>query len=168
MTPLVVNVLESKGINIKTYQFQSQYYERDVTNYPELKALIAEIGRDPNLSLKTKKIITVNVIQQQIKMLTAEDLVQLKLDLNGGKNQPIAPEFLFISQLRSSLWIVRAIRGLYGNSSTKSEINTLIDQAEPKPSPDNTHSFFATKTTLNKIIESPIQEQDETARLQNK
>ncbi|WP_298624038.1 hypothetical protein, partial [uncultured Legionella sp.] len=52
MTPLVVNVLESKGINIKTYQFQSQYYERDVTNYPELKALIAEIGRDPNLSLK--------------------------------------------------------------------------------------------------------------------
>jgi hypothetical protein len=165
ITPNVTNVLEAKGINIKTYQFQSQYYERNVSNYSDLKALITEIGQDPYLSLKTKKIITVNVMQQQIKMLTVEDLNQLKQDLNGTKNKPIAPEFLFISQLRSSLWIVRAIRGLYGNSSTKSEINTLINQAEPQLIRDNSHQFFATKTALNKLIEPPVQEQDEIAKL---
>ncbi len=163
MTPKVNTVLKAKGINIENYQFQSQYYERDIKNYTELKTLIAEISKDPNLSLKTKKIIAVNVIQQQIKLLDAQELKQFKNDLNGTANTPIAPEFLFISQLRSSLWIVRAIRGLYGNSSTKSEINTLINQAQPQAA-ENTYRFFSTKTSPQPPTQ-PLLSEEESSRI---
>ncbi|KTD46211.1 Dot/Icm T4SS effector AnkK/LegA5 [Legionella quateirensis] len=130
MTPKVAEVIESKGVDIENYRFHSQYYDRKIENYADLKDVMGEISKDHDLSLKNKKIFAVNVIRQHIHSFSSEEIKQLKKDLNGTKNNPIASEFLFISQLRSSLWIVRAIRGLYGNSSTKMELNSLINDSE--------------------------------------
>lgn len=152
ITPTVTQILEDKGINIQEYRFQSKYYEQKVTNYSDLKNLITEIGQDYHLSLKTKKMISVNVIRQHIKLLSRKELEQLKTDLNGNASKPIAPEFLFISQLRSSLWIVRIIRGLYGNSSTKMELNELLDNAKKHVEKERPYHFFSS----NCLKENPV------------
>lgn len=158
ITPKVSQVLAKKDINIEEYRFQSHYYDREVNDYSDLKALITEIGQDYHLSLKTKKIITANLITQHIKQLSQEELKQLRADLNGNDKQPIAPEFLFISQLRSSLWIVRIIRGLYGNSSTRMELNELIDSTEKSFGNERTHQFFTQKSVITHSDTTPGQE----------
>lgn len=158
ITPKVSQVLAKKGINIEEYRFQSHYYDREVKDYSDLKALITEIGQDYHFSLKTKKIITTNLIRQHIKQLSKEELEQLRADLNGNDKQPIAPEFLFISQLRSSLWIVRIIRGLYGNSSTRMELNELIDGTQKDFDNGRPHQFFTQKPVLTNSDMAPSQE----------
>lgn len=144
MTPKVVEILESKSIDLEHYHFRSQYYDRKIENYADLKAVMGDISQDLDLNLKTKKIIAANIIEQHINNLSPNEMNQLKNDLNGAKNHPIASEFLFISQLRSSLWIVRAIRGLYGNSSTRMELNNLINDSECRQK-INPHQLFANR-----------------------
>lgn len=158
ITPKVSQVLANKGIDIEEYRFQSQYYDREVKGYHDLKALITEIGQDYHFSLKTKKIITTNLVTQHIKHLSKQELELLRADLNGNDKQPIAPEFLFISQLRSSLWIVRIIRGLYGNSSTRMELNELIDNTQKDFDNQRPHQFFTQKSVLTNSDTTPSQE----------
>lgn len=143
MTPKVRRLLKSRNIDIANYHFHSRYYDEKVTNYAELKAVMTEIGKDNDLSLKTKKIITEKVVKQHIHLLTPKECEQFKLDLNGSAQKPIAPEFLFISQLRSSLWIVRAIRGLYGLSSTRMELNSMINQQVNTLKSEHSFQFFS-------------------------
>lgn len=144
MTAEVADILRSKGIkNLHDYHFQSKYYGLDVDNYDMLKALITQIGMDNNLSLKSKKIITTQVIKDHIGCLKQDELEKFKHELNGTSDTPIAPEFLFISQLRSSLWFVRLIRGLYGHSSTRMELNSLINLSEKNMQKGNPFHFFS-------------------------
>ncbi|MBL7478403.1 Dot/Icm T4SS effector AnkK/LegA5 [Legionella bononiensis] len=166
MTPKVAEVLESKGVDIENYHFRSQYYDKTIANYADLKAVMGEISQDPDLSLKNKKTIAVNVISQHIKSLSSEEIKQLKNDLNGTKNNPIASEFLFISQLRSSLWIVRAIRGLYGNSSTKMELNSLINDSEYRLK-INPHQLFAQRYSSTISENRPEVTEDNESRKNN-
>ena len=163
MTPNVAEVLESKGVDIDNYRFRSQYYDRKIENYADLKDVMGEISKDPDLSLKNKKTIAVTVISQHIKSLSSEEIKQLKRDLNGAKNTPIASEFLFISQLRSSLWIVRAIRGLYGNSSTKMELNDLINDSEYRLK-INPHQLFVQRYSSTVSENKPEVDDDHESR----
>ncbi|CAM2928115.1 Dot/Icm T4SS effector AnkK/LegA5 [Legionella worsleiensis] len=146
MTPKVAEVLKSKRINLEQYRFHSRYYDRKINHYADLKKVIGEISQDSNLNLKIKKIIAVNTIKQHLENLTPNEIKRLKKDLNGTKNNPIAPELLFISQLRSNLWIVRAIRGLYGKSSTKIELNRLLNTVQGQPQLNAYHLFGATQS----------------------
>lgn len=134
ISPKTQSVLDAKGIRLEDYEFKSQYYDQEVKDYSTLKMLITQIGQDSYLSLKSKKIVTVNLVKQHIDHLSFEERGLFQQDLNGSSEKPIAPEYLFISQLRSSLWIIRMIRGLYGNSSTRMELNDLIEAAGSTPS----------------------------------
>lgn len=145
MTSQAETVLRNNSIELKKYQFPSKYYDRKITDYGSLRQVISEIGKDHNLCLKTRKTIATNVIKQHINQLTKQELQQFKKELNGTAKHRIAPEFLFISQLRSSLWIVRIIRGLYGNSSTKMELNKQIERGESRLKHHNSPRFFATE-----------------------
>lgn len=151
MTPKVEALLEGKHIDIHEHHFPSRYYKQPVNNYADLKAIITDIGKDSHLSLKTKKIISVNVIKQHLATLNHAEQAQFKIDLNGTTNRPIAPQFLFLSQLRSSLWIVRAIRGPYGNSSTKMELNHLLTHPKQERNQDNLFSIHPGKTKAPQI-----------------
>lgn len=48
------------------------------------------------------------------------------MDGKGTKSENAA--LMYIRQLRSRLWIVRQIRGLYGWSTTQGEIDYMIDK----------------------------------------
>lgn len=134
----VATFLKERNIDIKTYQFNSEYLDGEINNYEELKERITFIGIDNNLTLKTQKTLTVRVVEKFITKLTQEELMQFKRDLNGGrkgdKQQEPKPEFLFISQLRNSIWLVRLLFGLYGKTVTKNELNKLIAKHDKTPS----------------------------------
>lgn len=159
ITPKVEALLEEKNIDINEHHFPSRYYKQPVNNYADLKAIITDIGKDCHLSLKTKKIISVNVIKQHLAKLDDAEQAQFSIDLNGTTNKPIAPEFLFLSQLRSSLWIVRAIRGPYGNSSTRMELNHLLAHPKQERKQDN---LFSTSPGNTKSLQIRNDEQNTT------
>jgi hypothetical protein len=141
-TPELESLLERKGINIETYRFHSKYFDKPVKKYDDLKEIITEIGNDSNLSLKTKKTIVVDVVRKHLHKLSSDDCARFRAELNGAGEQSIAPEFLFISQLRSSLWIIRWIRGLYGMSSTRFELNSMLDDRELQLGVESCMAFF--------------------------
>ncbi|KTD74709.1 Dot/Icm T4SS effector AnkK/LegA5 [Legionella waltersii] len=141
-TPELDRLLERKGINIDTYFFNSKYYDEPVETYDDLKEIIAAIGNDSNLSLKTKKTIVIDVVRKNLNQLSSDDCARLRAELNGTSETSIAPEFLFISQLRSSLWIIRWIRGVYGMSSTRYELNSILDNRELQLGMEFCMAFF--------------------------
>ncbi len=131
--------------HIENYQFQTQYINRakQIDNYEALKELLRDIGEDHSYCLKFKKKIVVECIKQFIvshknHLNLAVLLTQLKKEISDE-----VPELKYIRQLRSSLWIIRQIRGLYGWTTTQGELNTLINQtlADVKPQ-HSLHSFF--------------------------
>jgi hypothetical protein len=83
-------------------------------------------------------------------------LRQLKKDISTE-----APEVKYIRQLRSRLWIIRQIRGLYGWTSTQGEINVLINQHVGSKK-DSSCSFFnpstkeSTRSESDALIGVPI------------
>jgi hypothetical protein len=71
MTPKVEQVLKDKQItDIYKYEFNSQYLKWSVDNYSNLTDVIAAIGSDNRLTLKTQKIIATKVIKASIHTLT--------------------------------------------------------------------------------------------------
>ena len=107
--------------------------------------MLRDIGEDHSYCLKFKKKIAVECIKQFIdshKNVPGLDLLltQLKKEISDE-----IPEFKYIRQLRSSLWIIRQIRGLYGWTSTQSEINSLINQASTWLKCNHSSSFFNNK-----------------------
>ncbi|CEK11843.1 Dot/Icm T4SS effector AnkK/LegA5 [Legionella hackeliae] len=159
MTPKVEELLKEKNINIHTYQFNSQYLQWQVNNYSDLSDLITTIGSDNSLTLKTKKNITLQVVENHIHKLKPEELALFKIDLNGSSYMARKPEFLFISQLRSTFWFIRFIFGLYGNSSTKKELNNLIQNAQNTLSKGYSPYSFFSSTSSNSQRASIVTEE---------
>ena len=133
--------------HLENYQFQTAYINRAVvcSDFADLKNLLRDIGEDHSYCLKFKKKIAVECIKQFIdshKNVPGLDLLltQLKKEISDE-----IPEFKYIRQLRSSLWIIRQIRGLYGWTSTQSEINSLINQASTWLKCNHSSSFFNNK-----------------------
>lgn len=119
---------------IECYPIQTSYtqHARHLKNYCSLKELLRDLGEDPAFGLKFKKKMAVECIKQWINHQKNNPelnqmLIQLQADIKNN-----APELKYIRQLRSSLWIVRQIRGLYGWTSTQAEIDNLINAAGVK------------------------------------
>ncbi|WED43293.1 Dot/Icm T4SS effector AnkK/LegA5 [Legionella cardiaca] len=158
MTPQIDSFFKSKSIDITSYQFNSQYLNWPLEDYADLKATLTAIGGDNTLTLKTKKIIAAQVTQNCIHRLSPSDLNTFKNDLNGAIGHPRASELLYISQLRSSFWLIRILFGLYGNSSTKKELNSMIQQAQKKTlNKSHLSQFFTSASNSEPVSE---QEQD--------
>jgi|GEM_PF-2542410 len=129
---------------------------------PQLIDIIQRAGEDNRYSLKMKKDIAIDCLKVFIqknreKPSFAKELIHFKAVLNnkpGYEND--APKMQFIRQLRSSLWIIRQIRGLFGRSSSLSEMNSIIDYSISKsPQKSNCCSFFYTQERKNDLPQEP-------------
>nr|HAT8712754.1 hypothetical protein [Legionella jordanis] len=150
--------------NLGSYRFPTDYLNRasKAKDAEELIKVFQSLGEDHCFSLKMQKEISVFCMRaflakrepdEQLRM----DLEKLKIALNGTKTQPPRPELQFIRQLRSTLWIVRFIRGLLGGTSTKIELNQIIDDAR-KTIPSNLtccSCFFSGRERESFYLSSP-------------
>jgi len=103
-----------------------------VKNSLQLKEVLRDLGGDYRYSLKIKKELALVCVRSFIKNYKNNNelqsiLLDLKTYLNGSNTEPAAPELQFIRQLRSQLWIVRIVRGLFGGTATKVELNAIIN-----------------------------------------
>ena len=144
------NLDEHKKLAIKNCEFGSDYLEQthQVQNGTGLIVLLRDIGEDYHYSLKMKKELTIAVMRNFIAMQRENPelnaiLTELKGALNGNEEKSPVPELQFIRQLRSSLWIVRIMRGLLGGTATQVALNELIDNELKRATPNNSSSHFS-------------------------
>jgi hypothetical protein len=122
--------------HVEQYEFGTNYLQRakQADSYQELKEVLRDVGEDYSFSLKYKKMLAVRCIEQFIEGQKNNPrlhnmLLQLNDEVNGCCSTEDAAGLKYIRQLRSRLWVVRQVRGLYGRSSTQEEINDLIHNA---------------------------------------
>ncbi|KTD32850.1 cardiac ankyrin repeat-containing protein [Legionella nautarum] len=134
---------------IKNYSLNSIHrtHATEASSTDELLALMQAIGEDHSFSLKMKKELSVICLKDYIRAHRNDSnyektLLEIKEALNGYKKPP-APQLQFIRQLRSHLWIIRKIRGLFGVTSTQSELNGLINQELNRLNPSCFFSCFS-------------------------
>lgn len=134
------------------YEYHSDYLTRagNSKDYDQLKETLRDIGEDHRFCLKFKKNLAIECVRLYIEANQKnpelrKELVQLKNDINGDSSEHEAAPVKYIRQLRSKLWIVRQIRGLYGWTSTQGEMNTIIDNqlSQMKPDSNYSSSFFS-------------------------
>ncbi|KTD03812.1 cardiac ankyrin repeat-containing protein [Legionella geestiana] len=105
----------------------SYYLGTIIQSYDQLLTTIGTIGQDPLLSLKTKKKLTIDLVRSKGKHLTQDQLDTFKTALNGNGQNPIDARLKFLHQLRSTLWIIRWLRGgLYGKTSSVNKLNRML------------------------------------------
>ncbi|HAT1802864.1 Dot/Icm T4SS effector AnkK/LegA5 [Legionella pneumophila] len=121
--------------NISSYQFHTPYLNKAIKakTYHELKEVLRDIGEDHQYCLKFKKMLAVECISEFIKanqdnLSLRGILLKLKKEVDGKGTKSENAALMYIRQLRSRLWIVRQIRGLYGWSTTQGEIDYMIDK----------------------------------------
>jgi hypothetical protein len=139
----------NKKAKIEFYQFHTPYLNRvkNAKTYQEFKSILRDLGEDHTYCLKFKKNLAIQCIRQYIQVNQKNPalkaiLIKLKNEINGNCEQSQHAGLKFIRQLRSRLWIVRQIRGLYGTTSTQSDINRLVDrELESINYPKEPHSF---------------------------
>lgn len=99
-------------------------------SYQELNAILRDIGEEHRYGLKFKKNVAVACVKRFIQLhQKREVLLQLKEALRHCTNDKEAAGLKYLCQLRSRLWIVRQIRGLYGYTSTQKKITCLLEKA---------------------------------------
>jgi hypothetical protein len=142
----------NREARIESYQFQTSYINlaTQAKSYQQFKDILRAIGEDHRFCLKFQKNIAIECIAQFIQVnknhpAMERILLQLKQDLNGNSTPSECASLKYIRQLRSKLWIIRQIRGLYGQTSTLSEINEMVDkELDPiKAREPNCFSFFS-------------------------
>lgn len=143
---------------IKNYSLNSihRIQAREASSAEELLELMQDLGEDHNFSLKMKKELSVICMKEYMRAHKNDSnyektLLDMKEALNGYQNSP-APQLQFIRQLRSRLWIIRKIRGLFGGTSTQSELNGLINQELTRLNPScffSCFSFFFCQAATN-------------------
>ncbi|CAM4472219.1 MAG: hypothetical protein LEGION0403_FIIPPAGN_01428 [Legionella sp.] len=133
---------------IKTYVFANPFKGRIIAtfSYADLQQTLRDIGEAHQFCLKYKKNMAIDCIRQWIDVRKShpdfqQELAQLKQDVNGQSSEAEAAPLKYIRQLRSQLWIVRQLRGLYGLTSTQMEINQIINQAKHELNPQGTSHF---------------------------
>ncbi len=138
--------------NIENYRFNTPYLNKSsqARGYSELKTILRDIGEDINFCLKFKKNLAIECIGRFIQSNHANPnlrsiLVKLRNDMDGNCSEAEAAPLKFIRQLRSKLWIIRQIRGLYGTTTTQDEIHSIINQEleRIKANEPNNFSFFS-------------------------
>ncbi|CEG57703.1 Dot/Icm T4SS effector AnkK/LegA5 [Legionella fallonii] len=139
--------------HIESYKFHTLYISSSVRarTYQELKSVLQDIGEDHRFCLKFKKNLAIECINHFIKANRNHPdmqpiLQQLKKDMNGESSKDECAPLLYIRQLRSRLWIIRLIRGLYGSTSTQSEINELVDNELERINSKESNSFSSFHT----------------------
>ncbi|BCA96542.1 hypothetical protein TUM19329_29030 [Legionella antarctica] len=136
---------------IESHQFQTSYINSvtQAKSYQQLKEILRDVGEDHRFCLKFQKNIAIACIAQFIQVHQNQPgmqriLLQLKKDINGESTSSEYAGLKYIRQLRSKLWIIRQIRGLYGLTSTLGEINDMVDNElrRIKAREPNCFSFF--------------------------
>ncbi|RUR20146.1 ankyrin repeat domain-containing protein [Legionella qingyii] len=140
---------------VKAYAFKNPYLEgiRPNMSYRSFKQILRDIGEDHRFCLKFQKNLALECIKHFIKVNKEHPkfenrLHQLRYDINGYSSEEESAGVKYIRQLRSKLWIIRQLRGLYGWSSTQWEINTLINRAleQHETKKSNSFCFFSCGT----------------------
>lgn len=148
------------------YRHQSEHEKKakSVNNYDQLKDILKKIGCDHRFCLKEKKNLAIACIKNFIEANQSNPsihrvLAQLQKDINGYSSQEEQAPLLYIRQLRSKLWIIRQIRGLYGWTSTQGEVNQIInkemERLEPARAVSCCFSFFAKDVTSPELSDIP-------------
>lgn len=134
----------NRNERIESYSFQSAYITKvqQARSYLTLKTVLRDIGENHHYCLKFKKKLAVQCIKEFISnnrhnLDLSAYLKLLKKEMNNE-----IPEFQYIRQLRSHLWIVRQIRGLYGWTTTQGEINELVKKSTNELNASPQHKFF--------------------------
>ncbi|QMT59292.1 Dot/Icm T4SS effector AnkK/LegA5 [Legionella sp. PC997] len=152
---------------VKAYTFKNPYLDKIKPNisYPALKLILRDIGEDHHFCLKFQKNLALECIKRFIEVNQnrpnfENTLHHLRYDINGSSSEEESAGVKYIRQLRSKLWIIRQLRGLYGWSSTQWEINILINRAlERNQSKDsNLFSFFSCGQKKEAVLEYELQE----------
>ncbi|MDR3503754.1 MAG: ankyrin repeat domain-containing protein [Legionella sp.] len=137
---------------IETYVFVNPFKASIVatSSYADLQQTLRDIGEAHQFCLKYKKNMAIDCIRQWTDARKShpdfqQELEQLNMDVNGQSSEAEAAPLKYLRQLRSRLWIVRQLRGLYGLTSTQMEINQIIHQAKHELNPQGTSyfSFFS-------------------------
>lgn len=133
---------------IKHYVFANPFKTNiaATTSYTDLQQNLRDIGEAHQFCLKYKKNMAIDCIRQWIDVRKShpdfpQELEQLKRDVNGQSSEAEAAPLKYLRQLRSRLWIVRQLRGLYGLTSTQMEINQLINQTKHELNPQGSSYF---------------------------
>lgn len=143
----------NRRVGVASYQFSTPYLNKALkaVDYKDFKSILRDIGEDYTLCLKTKKQLAVECVRHFIKANASNPglnamLLKLKNEVAGNATAAECAGLMFIRQLRTRLWIIRQLRGLYGWSTTQGEINSLVNaqlDLEPvKQKALNPSSFF--------------------------
>lgn len=118
---------------MRNYTHDSRHYKAldVVKDYDALKKVLQTIGEDHTLSLKGKKLLAVACVKRFISSNQDnpnKNLILKKLydDINGYSSDEKQAPLKYIRQLRSRLWVIRQIRGMYGQTTTLGVLNGLI------------------------------------------
>lgn len=144
---------------IKAYSYPNPYLQNISASmsYNALTDILRDVGEDHRFCLKGQKNVAVACIQRFIELNKHQlefknTLLRLKEDINGYSSDNQSAYVKYIRQLRSKLWIVRQLRGLYGWTSTQWEINSTINQAleQLKAKEPSCFSFFSSTQQTDK------------------
>ncbi|KGP63676.1 ankyrin [Legionella norrlandica] len=153
----------NKTERIEFYEFKTLHLNkaRKAENYFELQKVLGDIGENHSFCLKFKKKLAVHCISEFINTNQNNPnlrgiLIKLKKAVDGkGARFENAP-LMYIRQLRSRLWIVRQIRGLYGWSTTQGEIDSLIDKELMRLNIDKKFNSFFECVDKSSFEEQPL------------
>ncbi|KTD14052.1 substrate of the Dot/Icm secretion system [Legionella gratiana] len=145
---------------VKAYRYPNPYLQeiRASMPYGAFKRILRNIGEDHRFCLKFQKNLAIQCIKRFIEVNKYHPnfenrLLQLRDDINGYSSDEESAGVKYIRQLRSKLWIIRQLRGLYGWTSTQWEINSTINQAleQHKAKEPSCFSFFSSTPQRNRI-----------------
>lgn len=129
-TAAFTNYQQRLGYDAKQYCLESPYTiaARQAPDLSTLKQVLSAIGRDHTFSLKMQKDLALMAVRGFIDEHRVQPGTGLKDSLRDLKEAvKTDPGLQYIRQLRSQLWIVRILRGLYGTTTTQSQLNQMID-----------------------------------------
>ncbi|MCE0721950.1 MULTISPECIES: hypothetical protein [Legionella] len=94
-----------------------------VYSLADYKHFLSKMREEPLRTLKQDKVYAVKLLEKAD--LSMEELLRLREELKG--KEP-AGHLKFIKELRSEIWIIKKIRGVYGETDTVAAIKKCIDQ----------------------------------------
>ncbi|HHI9459965.1 TPA: hypothetical protein ACP9C9_002601 [Legionella anisa] len=94
-----------------------------VRSLEDYKHYLSIMRKEPSRTLKQDKVYAVELLEKAD--LSAEELLRLRDELKG--KEP-AGHLKFIKELRSEIWIIKKLRGVYGETSTVDAMKKCIDQ----------------------------------------
>jgi hypothetical protein len=126
-------IAQSKQYSVSYLQANSLFsLNEPFQKHEELKARLVDIGKDHRFSLKYKKNLALSCIAQFIRDVpSSQEKKKALLDLKDAINQSdiLKNDLQYIKQLRSRWFIIRYIKGLFGQTLTQYKSNSMLDKA---------------------------------------